>query len=306
MQIHHIEEVLKTLQPIGLKLNKDISPADLMACDIFQYLELDSKTDGEFYTNFVYLMSCFKDVHINNQLSFADHCDQLWWCDGETDSSVDYGDFIIRLNKMSGNKFEFTDVENIDLSMLEEEELEDTSLLADREIGHFGTNFKLKGKTYHWMFEGEDDWLDFNFFDRFIKLIAAEYGSYEAEKYLSFGYSQGMVVCYIEHEHQPEFIRLLTYNSKTRVDYFLPKSSNATHTIGEEPKIHPKPNYNFSEWSYNQLNEAIEEVYEELKYSNEPELLTKSQLLSAELKRRESPTPPDNIKDKLLKFLRKW
>lgn len=297
-----LREGLTQLGSLGIKLNTGVSINHLLEDDLYGTLALNHKVGGEFYTHLVYLLGCWKLEKEGEQWISNDYCNRVWYRDGETDSFVPYGDFIERMNEVSGNRFDFSEVENLNICPLdlEEDEYEKAREQYPDADGYYGCSFKLKGKSYQWMFEGEDDWIDPEFYFRFFNLVEAEYGAEEATCYLYFEFGQGLVIIYLPRKQHNGFIDLLTLSGSAKLKYFVQAA------LAQQEKIQKVRIEDFSTYSQQRLIEVIDEVFEELKYNEDPILLNKSKRLEQELRKRGEQQEPDSLFDSVRSFLKKF
>lgn len=307
-RLHH---GLMQLASMGIQLNPRLKALDLTTDSYYEHLLYQEGLMGGYYTYLLYLLGCWKLEKVDEEWVSRDYCDQVWYRDGETDADVPYGDFVKRLNKMSGDKFDFTEIENINISPedLPDDFEKDALDFEYNGGGYYGCSFKLKGKLHQWLFEGEDDWMDPKFFDCFFKLIKEVYGPQEARHYLYFGFAQGVVFVYTPIEHHEQLIRHLTYNNSLQIEYYVTEEEkkDPIDPLGLEGLISFDPADDFSYYSQEALIEAIDEVFDALKLSDDPKLLAVSKRLQQELDKRGSDRPiVKSPFDTLRKIIRKW
>ncbi len=123
--------------------------------------------------------------------------EQVWTFDFERDESVEYGDFIHRLNKMTGYILDFQEVKTI---------------YHEIEKMGCGVEFKYKSKDFRWDFVYNNDWTDFNFFHKFLELVEND-----LDKKFYSSYFSSMSILYISDksateitEHLKIHLRLMT------------------------------------------------------------------------------------------------
>lgn len=129
------------------------------------------------------------DCDPNVSGGFRPLCEQIWTFNFERDQSVEYGDFIQRLNKMTGNVLDFQDVKTIYREV--------------EEMG-CGVEFKYKSNYFRWDFIYNNDWTDFDFFHKFLGLVESD-----LDKKFYSSHFNTMSILYISDESATEIKKRL-------------------------------------------------------------------------------------------------
>ena len=147
------ETITKTYYELGIKLNEGVKITDLLETDFWKQRQLEKLNYEELKFEILHLMSL--DSNFIDQRGSIAISNELWFLEREPNRVVKYGDFIVRLNLLSGNLFKFQDVENITENK-------------------YGTRFKYQGKEYEWVFSEKESWIDWYFFVELMVLINDE------------------------------------------------------------------------------------------------------------------------------------
>ncbi len=134
----------------GIKINNSFDYNDIRNVDSWNDWELDTLGFTEFKRN-LFNIFALKGVS-SKEKKYVPICDSIWYFAGEMEAHVKYGNFLKRLNLMSGNIFPFSEIQNI----------------LDPE---YGVKFRYKEEEYTWMFKYDSDYPDFTFFDKFRNLV---------------------------------------------------------------------------------------------------------------------------------------
>jgi len=179
---------IKLFKKAGIKLNTSFDFQSLQRTGQWKTWKMDELPFSEFKYYLFYLLSLDGPIFDEKKQKnfYHPHSDQIWYFDGERDSAVLYGDFILRFNLLTGNKLNLSDVENI----------------IDPP---YGVKFKINENQLEWNFEFNRDWIDHNFISHFLELAKANGISKNGWNFYCISEGQGGIYCFL-HQNQFKYL----------------------------------------------------------------------------------------------------
>lgn len=175
------------LEKNGLHINEEFNFDNICKQSEWEDWEMETIGFKDFKYYLFYLLSLNGVPYPNRQ--YLPICNQFWYFDAERDSHVEYGTFIRRLNLMTNNLLDFSEIENI---------------LDPR----YGVRFKYEGVEYIWNFEYNRDWTDTSFFRKFLGLPNLRRKLYNLKPRFNFYVipeGQYGIICFL-NDYQLDFL----------------------------------------------------------------------------------------------------
>lgn len=191
------EESIEKFRSIGIEILPDLNFSSLFESEFWiETLERYIRWNHSLRYLFLYRLSHTMRFWENDIYIYKPISNQLWLFDAERDDHVKYGNFIVRLNEMSHNKFLFENVENV----------------LDPP---YGVRFDYSGKFHYWTFRANRDWADMSFFDKFTNTIKAETEGKHDKKYFIIQEDQGGIILYLTEDEIRELYDFLPIKNYT-------------------------------------------------------------------------------------------